>query len=98
MKISKVHLLSNEFQKETGPVIRDVTIPDYNESWSLMKLLNKIHFHGQVSIGDVIEFENDYYLICNLGFRSLTGDEFKSFASLNRYDRVFHPLLDESNV
>jgi len=53
-----------------------------------------------VSVGDVVEVpawddpEADYtlYVVCGVGFKAITSDEFEMLKGLSSADRTFHPL------
>jgi len=64
--------------------IREVTIPDTYEDTN--KLLDLVFKFGQndfqpqkiysVSCGDVVEYKNKYYMVCSVGFKKITKEQF----------------------
>ena len=89
---------------------RTVEIPshdirEFNKGNTFHKL-GMIYYYGQndfqprecpsVSMGDVIELDNELWLVKASGFRKLMLDEFQKYISLSQRDRHFHPLLWET--
>jgi len=65
--------------------IREVDVPEAELDGELLNDLGRIWHWGQndfqpkenysLSVGDVIRYEGERYLICSMGFRRLDGDE-----------------------
>lgn len=83
--------------------VREVEIPEPEPEVRISDILSVVFHHGQndfqpkpcpsVSMGDVIEYGDDFYLICATGFRRLTADELREYEALERRDRVFSPMV-----
>ena len=91
----KVYLLA--FGKQGQ--IRIVQIPHIIEN-NLLQTLEQVFHYGQndfqqqpcpsVSVGDVIELNNDLFLVCPTGFYKMTTVEFAKYLEIPRLDRSFH--------
>jgi len=44
--------------------------------------------HPSVSVGDVINYQNEKYLVAGIGFKKLNQDEYENYKSLNRRERI----------
>ena len=83
------------FHDENDPKFREVTIPDDADN-----PLEAVYYYGQndfqpvenccsLSVGDVIFYENEKFLISPLGFYKLSETEFNELESLERRERHF---------
>jgi hypothetical protein len=73
--------------------IRIVSIPEDKE-----QSLENVFYYGQndfqpkphpsVSVGDVINYENEKYLVAGIGFKKLNQDEYENYKSLSRRERI----------
>ena len=78
---------------------RGVDVGTYDPADGLDALLNKVFYYGQndfqpiinccsVSVGDVINFEGQKYLILPIGFQRMTPEEYKEYRECSRRFRV----------
>lgn len=49
--------------------------------------------HCSVSMGDVIEWQDGLHIVCSVGFRKLTAEEYAEYEAMDRRDRHFWELL-----
>lgn len=96
----QVHMLA--YQPEY--CIRVVSVPEHvvQES-SDEEILEKIFYYGQndfqlqnmcsVSMGDVIEYEEKLYVVCCIGFRQISKEQFEEYKAMERRDRQFSNLI-----
>lgn len=95
--VVKVHLLAFK-----NGEIRHVTIPD-EEVTSVERLLDLAFKYGQndfqpqplpsVSVGDVVEYEGQYHVVCPCGFAEMTREAFQVYRITPRLERAL--LLDQ---
>lgn len=90
--------------------VREVDVPDDQlaDTKSAAQQLDLVFYFGQndfqpkrhpsMSCGDVVELGGKSYLCCRVGFRLLTPAELDDYKKLDRRDRNFSDLLNESNV
>lgn len=105
----EVHMLAFATDKGEEVKVRKVDVPKEEwdglnvDRHFLDARLGLVYHYGQndfqakrinsVSAGDVILFENEYYMVAPVGFRKLTTDEYTSYLEVERRDRHFHPLV-----
>ena len=97
----KVRMMA--FMTEVGqdPVIRIVSVPeaDVERAGNITNLLNTIYHNGQndfqrqpdrcsVSVGDVIEIEDQLFIVKNLGFSKMSQEKFEEYGKIERRDRM----------
>ena len=83
--IVDVHMLA--FYENKG-TIRHVEIPDYKDERDKQDILDLVFQYGQndfqpqniysVSVGDVIELDDEYWMVAPLGFKEITKEKFDS--------------------
>lgn len=88
--------------------VREVEVPVEKVSEKIHSLLDAIYYYGQndfqpkncpsLSVADVIEVDDDKYLICSFGFRKLNEQEYQELLSFNQRDRQFCDLTLNDNV
>jgi hypothetical protein len=88
--------------------VREVNIPEDSENTPLLKVLGTVFYYGQndfqslphpsLSSGDVIEFDGNKYMICSVGFRLLTEEEYQDYLGTSRHDRDIKRMRMQSNV
>lgn len=106
-----VQMLAFQPTKDGDPIVkRPVEVPDGDlKDADLLTKLGLVYQYGQndfqpikdivsVSAGDVIDLDGDNYLVCGVGFRKLTKEEYDRFVALPRRDRGFDSLGSEPNV
>lgn len=101
MKIP-VHMFA--FNKDKG-IIRDVDVPDneYGATKNVWEKLELVFRYGQnefqkrntysVSVGDVVEIDNKYFMVMSTGFEELSKAEFDSLqvpTSTHAYKKTFN--------
>ncbi len=94
MTTYKVRLLAHGKPGE----IREVDIPD-GDFYVVEVTLDSIFYWGQndfqpkqhpsVSVGDVIELEEKFYLVKAIGFEELSKEQLDKYNSLEQYNRMF---------
>jgi len=105
--IIKVHMLA--FSDDKG-VVREVEIPqeEYDRAKSAKEILELVFKYGQndfqtksmysVSVGDVVEIHNHYYMVMSTGFDELTKEEFDGLqppTSFSAYQKSIKNSLKE---
>ena len=48
--------------------------------------------HPSVSVGDVIQYNDEKYLVKNIGFKKLTETEYQNYKNINQKDRFLESL------
>lgn len=78
--------------------IRIVSIPDDKEQ----SLENVFHYgqndfqpkaHPSVSVGDVVTYQNEKYLVSGIGFKKLNQTEYENYKSLGRRERMLEGFV-----
>jgi hypothetical protein len=83
--------------------IREVEVPQEKimgqPPKTIEQQLDEIYYYGQnefqpqqhpsVSMGDVIEYSGDYWLVCGIGFRKMTQAGYIKYLGVDRRDRSF---------
>lgn len=80
--------------------IRSVGIPPDTEP---ANILDEVYHWGQndfqpqqhpsVSMGDVIRHDDGKYIVCSVGFKKLTDEQYADYLKMERRDRHFYSLL-----
>lgn len=96
-----VDLLAFDSHERTRKV--DIDIEDMESLQTTQDLLNLVYKLGQndfqpkpmpsVSAGDVINYQNKMYLVCNIGFEEVDEAFMKEYKELPQRDRSFHPKV-----
>lgn len=84
--------------------IRQVEVPDNELTSDMQSNLELIFHYGQndfqerpfpsVSVGDVVHYYDEKYIVSGIGFKLLCEAEYKNYLNLNRVDRQFCSILD----
>lgn len=85
------------------PRTREVAVPDDELRGVVEYDLEKIFYYGQndfqplpicsVSVGDVVEYNDELYLCQPMGFSKITAQEYDEFANTDRDQRRLSPLI-----
>jgi hypothetical protein len=90
--------------------VREVDIPDerIQKHEMVEEMLDLVYHYGQndlqpkqcasVSVGDVIVYKEEKYLVCSTSFRKLTQIEFDQFLKLSPSDRRMNELTKSPNL
>jgi hypothetical protein len=81
-------------------VIREVKVPDEELSENVGSNLELIFKYGQndfqnvpgrcsVSVGDVIEYGHELIVVCGIGFKKLSLQQYRDFIAIPRRERYF---------
>jgi hypothetical protein len=85
--------------------IRSVDVPDdLIKGWSDASVLSEIFHFGQnefqpverccsVSVGDVIELNEKFFIVCTMGFKEINRKELDEYQGIPRYRRLFESKL-----
>lgn len=102
--IVKVRMLAFGTQGE----VREVELPDTVPTDDLTTVLGQVFYYGQndfqpkrhpsVSVGDVIEWQDELYLVCGAGFRHLRKGELEELEGMQRLERQFSTLCYSPNL
>jgi hypothetical protein len=94
----KVRMLA--FAEANDVPIRVVKVPDAELNGVVEHDLERIFYWGQndfqpqnmcsVSVGDVVEFNNELWMVVTVGFRKLTAEEYVDY--FNTEHRTLHAL------
>lgn len=84
--------------------IRTVNVPDNLWTENTEKNLDLVFQYGQndfqpqnhpsVSVGDIIQLDNQYYLVRPIGFMGLTTEQFAEYTGKDRRDRFMFPVVE----
>lgn len=87
--------------------IRNVVVPDNAPCNTPTDMLSNVFHYGQndvqpqqhpsVSVGDVVRFGNEKWLVCNVGFRQLTNDEYSEYTRMAQRDRHICNFIQEAH-
>ena len=101
-KTFKVRMMAFCTEVGEKPVIREVNVdwsdlPDRSIASDPEDILGMIYEYGQndfqpkempsVSAGDVIEMEDNLYLVAGLGFKKMSPEQFAVYEKIDRMDR-----------
>lgn len=82
------------------PAKREVTVPDNELVQDTDHILERIFYYGQndfqpqkvcsVSVGDVIELDGTYHMVCPVGFKEITQERFDTLKVMQRPARTMY--------
>ena len=79
--------------------IREVTLPEGEATLELIYMhgQNEVQplYHPSVSMGDVIQFEGQKWIVAAVGFKALSDEQYTAYVATERRDRgyVYRDLL-----
>ena len=84
--------------------IRMVEVPDDRWTDNNEKNLDIVFQYGQndfqpqnhpsVSVGDIIELDNQFFMVRPIGFLGLTHDQYMEYTGKDRRDRFMFPVVE----
>lgn len=88
--------------------VRNVAVPYETVKGDLAKVLGETFswgqnemqptFHPSVSMGDVIRYNGERYLIVACGFRLLNEMEYRDYIAMSQEDRLMESLRRKANI
>ena len=88
--------------------VREIDVPDREMFGPIERKLERVYYWGQndfqprqlpsLSVGDVVELEDKFFLVNVAGFRELTAAEVEEWAKIPQRDKIFHEWVNRGHV